>query len=486
MKRVLVLKFTRLYLLACLLALTGELQAQRNNVFYVEQFKGSTVAAKVTAAQASCNANTNVPCVIVFDPTLANYPAGSLPSRCTQCIWQDYRALPPALDALGNVHGAASSTDGNVAVFSGTSGVSLKDGGVLLSSLNPYTGFKNRLINGDMRIDQRYAGNSVTASSGIYPLDRWITVVAQSSKYQMQQNLGSVAPPAGFTNYLGVKSLSAYTALATDYFLIEQRIEGLNTADLAWGTTNAQAVTLSFWVYSSLTGAFGGVVRNSAENYSYPFSYTIAVANTWQKVAITVPGPTTGTWLTNSSIGIKVMFSLSMGSNYVCAPAVWVVSTCGTSTGATNVLATNNATWNLTGVQFESGSQATAFERRAYGSELLLAQRYYYRRSSASTADPIAMMQAESTTGVFGKLFDLPVTMRGNPTVGLSSATHITPFSAVGVALSAFATATNLVGNQRSIFVWGSLDGSSGIVAGNAVMITFNTASGWIDASSEL
>jgi hypothetical protein len=130
---------------------------------------------------------------------------------------------------------------------------------------------RNRIINGAMVIDQRNAGASVTPTDGQYTLDRWTFGVAQASKLTVQQNAGSVTPPVGFTNYLGVTSSSAYSVLTGDYFIARQNIEGFNTADLNWGTANASSVTLSFWVRSSLTGTFGGAIQNSAGNRAYPF-----------------------------------------------------------------------------------------------------------------------------------------------------------------------------------------------------------------------
>jgi len=131
---------------------------------------------------------------------------------------------------------------------------------------------KNRIINGAMVIDQRNAGASISNPSG-YTLDRWNFSVSQASKFTAQQNQGSVTPPTGFSNYLGLTSSSAYSIVAGDYFQLYQQIEGFNTADLMFGTASAKTVTLSFQVYSSLTGTFGGALLNSASNRSYPFTY---------------------------------------------------------------------------------------------------------------------------------------------------------------------------------------------------------------------
>jgi hypothetical protein len=239
-------------------------------------------------------------------------------------------------------------------------------------------GFKNRIYNGQMQIDQRNAGASATLTNGGYSLDRWKTTFSQASKYTVQQNAGSVTPPTGYSNYLGVTSSSSYSVGSSEFFFISQLIEGFNTADLAWGTANAKAITLSFWAYSSLTGTFSGVLQNSAENYTYPFAYTISSANTWTYITITVAGPTAGTWIgATNGIGIAVRFSLGVGSTYNGSAGSWSANTYYGATGATSVVGTNGATFYLTGVQLEKGSTATSFDYRPYGTELALCQRYF-------------------------------------------------------------------------------------------------------------
>ena len=246
---------------------------------------------------------------------------------------------------------------------------------------------KNRIINGAMVIDQRNAGASVTINSNQYTVDRWRAVQSQTGKYSVQQNAGSVTPPAGYTNYLGVTSLSAYSINATDGFAILQRIEGFNSADLGFGTANAKTVTLSFWVQSSLTGTFGGGLQNSAANRSYPFSYTISSANTWTQISITIPGDTTGTWVgATNGVGLLVQFGLGVGSTYSGTAGSWAGTEYDSATGAVSVVGTNGATWYITGVQLEVGSSATGYEYRQYGQELALCQRYYEMSFSQGTA----------------------------------------------------------------------------------------------------
>jgi hypothetical protein len=242
-----------------------------------------------------------------------------------------------------------------------------------------FGGMRNRIINGDMRIDQRNAGASVTPTNQQYTLDRWYTGVAQTSKLTIQQNAGSVTPPAGFTNYLGITSSSAYSVTSTDFFYVQQTVEGFNIADLGWGTANAQTVTLSFWVRSSLTGTFSGTLRNYAGNRTYPFTYTINSANTWEKETITIPGDTTGTWTTTNSGGVDVGFSVGAGSSRSGTAGAWAGAAYYAATGATSVVGTNGATFYITGVQLEKGSAATAFENRSFATELFLCMRYFER-----------------------------------------------------------------------------------------------------------
>jgi hypothetical protein len=269
---------------------------------------------------------------------------------------------------------------------------------------------RNRIINGDMRIDQRNAGASVTPIALEYQIDRWRYFGSQASRITMGQNQGGVTPPAGFTNYLGVTSSSAYTLLASDFFGYQQFVEGFNVADLGWGTANAQPVTVSFWVRSSLTGMFGGSIQNSATNRSHPFSYTIAAANTWEYKTVTIPGDTSGAWLTNNGRGLGLNFMFGVGSNNSGTAGAWTSSDHRSVTGAVSVVGVNGATFYITGVQLEAGSVASPFERRAYGQELALCQRYYHTNETTSYV-------AQSTAY---NAYVFPQKMRATPTLTLT------------------------------------------------------------------
>jgi hypothetical protein len=292
------------------------------------------------------------------------------------------------------------------------------------------TGFKNRIINGAMVIDQRNAGAEVNpAVANTYHLDRWLVGSTVASKFKIGQNAGAVTPPTGYKNYLGCTSLSAYAAGASESFNIQQRIEGFNIADLAWGTASAATVTLSFQVYSSLTGTFGGSLRNSGTSRSYPFSYSISVANTWTQISITIAGDTSGTWLTTSGIGIYVTFSIGTGATLSGTAGSWAAANYVSATGATSVVGASGATFYITGVQLEKGSTATSFDYRPYGTELALCQRYFERSYNIGVTTGTAL-----AAGIFGfntplaTASDIPakivfkVTKRNNPTMSVYNA----------------------------------------------------------------
>ena len=319
--------------------------------------------------------------------------------------------------------------------INGTSGLTFNDASTQNTAATGF-GFKNRIINGAMMIDQRNAGASVTVSTDVYTLDRWKAWQSVASKYSVQQNAGSVTPPAGFTNYLGVTSLASTSLGAADYYVISQYIEGFNTADLGFGTANASTVTLSFWVRSSLTGTFGGAFNNSGSNRSYPFTYTINAANTWEQKFITVTGDTTGTWTTNNGIGLGVWFGLGVGSNFSGTAGAWAGANRLSVTGATSVVGTNGATFYITGVQLEKGSTATSFDYRPYGTELQLAQRYFVKFSAPALRGVANNSTTES--GIRMGMI-LPVQMRTTPTLtqsGLALYDGTTACNVTSIAIS--------------------------------------------------
>ncbi len=333
------------------------------------------------------------------------------------------------LDTIGNV------TSGGTAVMS-----------------SPYT-MRNKIINGAMVIDQRNAGASVTPTyDTFYNIDRWSAHLSQSSKFSVQQVSDG---PSGFQKSLKVTSLSAYSVLAADYFTIEQVVEGFNGADLAWGTASALTVTLSFWVKSSLTGTFGGAFVNySAGSYANTFSYTINAANTWEYKTVTVTGATGSSWNSTNSGFLSLCFTIGSGSNYQTAAGSWGSVTGRTVPSAVNVVSTNGATWQVTGVQLERGTVATPFEYRNYQQELAMCQRYFQKSYGIGTAVGSAtsegrtyfILGTDTTARNKGGAAYFRVSMRANPTV-----TMYNESGATGNFTNP-AAAANFVGTSTELF----------------------------------
>jgi hypothetical protein len=339
---------------------------------------------------------------------------------------------------------------------------------------------KNRIINGAMEIDQRNAGASITpTTTGTYSLDRWRCGLSVSSKYSVQQ---STTVPTYFKNSLLVTSTSAYTVGAAETFNISQLIEGLNVADLGWGTANAQTVTLSFWVRSSLTGTFAGSLRNDNADRSYVFNYTISAANTWEQKTVTIAGDTTGTWLTTNGIGMYVLFSLGSGSTFATAANSWTAGNYLTSTGATSVVGTNGATFYITGVQLEIGTSATPFERRMYGNELALCQRYFNRFGGGSSdySFGIGFRDAASTISLSAQM---PVSLRATPSVSFNG----TVYTIGGTQFLTLSSPTAIILSLNNLMVRLKATTSATITNSNT-SFSFYTGgtSDYVDYSSEL
>ena len=294
--------------------------------------------------------------------------------------------------------------------------ITFSDGSAQTSATRP---FQNRIINGAMVIDQRNAGASVSISSNTYTLDRYRSLASGGGVYSVQQ---SSTAPAGFVNSMIMTvTTTAASPSAANYYALRQSIEGYNIADLNQGTANAKTFTVSFWVRSSLTGTFGGSVDNDVDR-SYPFSYTISAANTWEQKSVTITGCTDGTWVTTNGIGINLQFALGVGSSRAGTAGAWASGTYFSATGATNVMATNGATFFLTGVQLEVGSTATSFDYRPYGTELALCQRYCinYRSADAGSYMRYGSGYANSATNLEINVH-FPVTMRTSPTLTVTS-----------------------------------------------------------------
>jgi hypothetical protein len=341
------------------------------------------------------------------------------------------------------------------------------------------TGFKNRIINGAMVIDQRNAGASVTynGTSG-YSVDRFFAAEIGDGAFTLQQLTDA---PVGFVNSLKMTVTTPQTGTLNAG--LSQSIEGYNIADLNWGTANAKTITVSFWVKSSVTGALGGSIQNSAGDRSYPFNFTINTANTWEFETITIPGDTTGTWLTTNGTGMILRFMY--GTSLTGSANAWAGANYRAPTGSVFPITTNGATVFITGVQLEVGTTATNFDFRSIGTELILCQRYYYKTTTGGATSAFGLAYANTTvdsasTGYY------PVTMRIAPTALEQTGTaadYQVQYANVNTtcsAVPAFSASTNANAWRVILTV------ASGLTAGRGGMFFSNNVNSYLAWSAEL
>jgi len=339
-------------------------------------------------------------------------------------------------------------------------------------------GFRNRLINSDMRIDQRNAGASVTVNTNpVYTVDRWYGGKNGTVNNFTAQR--STTAPAGFSNSLLITAGTGVTPATNDFLFLSQAIEGFNFADLGWGTAGAQTITISFRVRSSLTGTFGMGLRNGAANRSYIASYTINAANTWEDKTVTIPGDTTGTWATDNTQACGVFFDIGNGSNFSAAAGSWQsANLLGGLTGGVKLAATTGATFYITGVQLEAGTNASPFERRDYGRELMMCQRYLPAFISTSTNDTLPGSFFGATSTAASGAYTFMVRARVRPTgITVSAGSHFTltrpsTGSVVATAVNYAAAGTDAAQLEFNT--------ASGLVADQSYFVRSNNASAYI------
>ncbi len=317
-----------------------------------------------------------------------------------------------------------------------------------------YTSFRNRIINGDMRIDQRNAGASVTQTTGnIYPVDRWRTYGSVTSKFTAQRNYG-ITPPTGFSNHLGINSLSAYPVGAAEVFTITNTIEGSSISDFQWGTSSAKTVTLSFWFRSNMAGGtvFGGSLQNGGTTRSYPFTFASVTTSTWEYKTITIPGDQSGTWATDDTAGIVLRLSLGAGSTFSGPAGAWAAGDYRSATGAASIVGTNAATYYITGVQLEVGTIATQYELLPMATQLTLCQRYFEK------SIPQTVAVGTSTNGLY---------MAGT-VAGTSMAGHVSTvrYAVEKRAIPTLQTYDN-AGTSAKISTWTGGSATNGVALSN-------------------
>ena len=299
----------------------------------------------------------------------------------------------------------------------------ISDSAVTSGKVNPAglnLGRRNLIINGAMTIAQRGTSDS-SISDNEFVVDRYSLRTSNSGWYSAEQ---STDAPSDFSNSLKITSLGANSPAAGAYIFFSQKIEGFNSAHLKFGTSSAKTVTLSFHVKSSLTGTFAGSLRNSAQNRSYPFTFTISSANTYEYKTITIAGDTSGTWVgSTNGIGLEVIFNLGSGTNNQGTAGAWASAGYLSASGVSvkNLVETNGATLFISGIQLEVGSVATDFEHRSFTEELMLCKRYFSKVGPYNTSDyPIGIVgyTYSNTTSALGHKISVPMRI-DNPALSM-------------------------------------------------------------------
>lgn len=384
----------------------------------------------------------------------------------------------PSSGTVTNLTGTASIN------INGTVGATTPAAGTFTSQNDgQLAGLRNRIINGAMTIDQRNNGASVTPSAiatRTYLTDRWAVLPAVASKLTFQQVADA---PTGFKNSLKITVASQYAPAATEYFSFIQAIEGFNCIDLAFGTASASAVCVSFWVKGSVAGTYSVSLRNSAVASSYVG--TVSVTTSWAKQTITLTGDTTGTWLTDSGVGLYLTFDLGSGTNFNTTAGAWQAGNFLRTSGSVSfVNQTAGATLNITGVQLEIGSVATPFEQRPYGMELALCQRYYQEVCSPGTSSQYflsgGMMQSTTAAAV---MYRAVVPFRANPTLTYSALSDFNIYAGTAVSASASIGVSAQLDPKYELI---SFIASSALTNGAPVIFYTNTTTARIALSAEL
>jgi hypothetical protein len=344
----------------------------------------------------------------------------------------------------------------------------------------PISGFRNKIINGNMVIAQR--GTAAVTGSGTkqFAIDRWM-VFNGTGTVTFQQ---SSTAPAGFSNSLLATVTATGSYGTTGYTQIGQFIEGYNVADLALGTASAKTFTVSFWCRSSVTGTYNITIQNGSQNRSYITTFTILSANTWEYKTITITGDTTGSWAVDNTAGMTLWINLGVGSNFDTTANTWTAGSLYSTSAAVDFAANAGATFYLTGVQIEQSTQATPFEQRPYGVELQLCQRYYQRHDLGGSYFMIAA-PVGSGNGLIQ--YSFPVPMRAAPTLTASSGSCLRPLTTGGSSVGT--TNTTSVGWYSTANQYGGqiyFSGSSGLTAGAAVGVYVNSGAYFEFTGAEL
>ena len=371
----------------------------------------------------------------------------------------------------------------------GSKGVSsILDGSIQAADLSPtisLSGFRNLIINGDMRIAQRGTSTITGSGSAQFPVDRW-SVFNNTGTVTFAQ---STDAPAGFNASILATVTATGSYSSSGYTQITHKIEGSNCQDLAFGTASAKTIALSFWVKSSVVGTQAVSLKNGNASYrSYVTTYTIDVANTWEKKTVIIAGDTTGTWVVNQSTGLQVDFNLGAGTDYDTSVDSWVGGAFSKSStsGAIDFVANSGATFRVTGVQLEQNLQPTPFEQRPIGVELALCQRYYYLHTpSVGNTQKAISAGIWYTSSQLHVPIKLAVTMRAQPTLVMPNGAgyYVAYQSGTAVSIGSLGLETGASSTTEVEIYAGGLSGGT---AGQACIFRTDNVNGSVAFSAEL
>jgi hypothetical protein len=404
-----------------------------------------------------------------FSTYLASPPAigGTVAAAITGSSLTDTGVTGTALncayfDSAGLLHGTGTACGSAVGgTVTSVTCAAITTVTITSSGTCPYSPNPNRLVNGAMEIDQanEAATVSVTTGNSPYSADQWQAPYTGAATGVTIQQVADA--PQGFLDSIKVTiGTGSATLNAGDSLLIIQNIEGINVADLNFGGANAQAVSLSFWIKSNITGTFGYGLRNSARNRSYVSTCTISSANTWTQCTLAnIGGDTSGTWLTAEGvIGLTFHVALMSGSTGQGTAGSWQAANVLTTSAQTNLNATSANNFQLTGVKVEQSAVVTPYLRKPFSEEFLNAQRYYEKTYDPGTAvgattftnEVVYVLAAAVTNGsTFASVWPFKATKAKTPTVTVYRPRATVSAGTVDVAGASVAVTSGNVGRNN-------------------------------------
>jgi len=282
--------------------------------------------------------------------------------------------------------------------------------------------FKNIVINGDMSVAQRATSTSSITGNGYHTIDRYKTNLSGAGTWTQSQS--STAPTdQGFATSLKMDCTTADGSLsASDYLYIEQNIEGQFLQYLKKGTSNAESVTLSFWVRSNKTGTYIASLKDNDNTRMINQSYTISSADTWEKKTITFAGDTTGTLGNDNATSFRLIIWLAAGSDYTSGTlsTSWASQTnANLAVGQVNLADSTSNEWYITGIQLEAGTAASDFEFLPVDVNTYRCRRYFYKTTGNQWLFALATNNSNVRSQV---VFRPPMRATPSSTVSFSTA----------------------------------------------------------------